>query len=155
MQERLINELKERNWYFYQTNCAEDKHVAEDAGIIAKRMAALDAMPGMRVGDFLRLKDGTLARVAYHWGHCVQPSCSRHSGSFYLADGYVSYSGGLDASISITEFRLTGETDCGLVWIFHRNFIGAGRGVDAVVPFRVYEQIERLTSFEEDEAKDS
>lgn len=142
MQEHLIKELKERNWYFYRTNCAKDEHVAEDAGIIAKRMATLDAMLGMRVGDFLRLKNGTLARVANHWGHCVQPSCGRHSGSFYLADGHVSFSGALEASIPVTEFRPTGETDRGLVWIFHRDVMGADRGVDAMAPFRVYEQVD-------------
>jgi hypothetical protein len=141
----LINDLKTRNSHYYQTNCAKDGDIAKDAAIIAKRMAALDAIPGMREGDFLRLKNGELARVAHNWGDSVQPTTGQgqNTESFYLGAGYIEYSGALEPSIPITEFRATGEIICGPIWIFHLDVMGSGRRVRAMAPFRVYEQVER------------
>lgn len=60
--EHLIQELKTRNSYFYQSNYVKDDHIAKDAAIIAERMATLDSISDIRVGDFLRLKNGGPAR---------------------------------------------------------------------------------------------
>lgn len=142
MFELTIDELKQQNQYFYASNYASDNAIREDAEILAKRVKAFDEKPDMRCGDFLKLKDGTLRRIAHHWGDGVQPSSGNgDNGSFYLGRGYCSYSGGLDSLIPIEQFKPTGETMMGRVWIFHRDFWGAGRGVYAKTPFRVFEEI--------------
>jgi hypothetical protein len=141
----LLDDIRTRNSHYYQANFIKDSYIARDAAIVAKRMAKLDAISEMRVGDFLRLKNGELARVAADWGHYVQPTYGRgpFTESFYLGNGYIEYSGSFNPSIPVTEFRPTGETVCGLIWIFHLDILGAGRRVRAMVPFRVYEQVGR------------
>jgi len=153
--EKLIEDLKTRNSHYYKRNRVKDNDIAKDAAIIAGRIAALDSIPGIRVGDFLRLKNGQptqrghdrvingdLARVAHDWGDSVQPSAERGpcARSFYLDDGEVSHSGGLESAIPITDFTRTGESVYGLIWIFHLDVMGGGRAVRAMIPFRVYEQ---------------
>jgi hypothetical protein len=137
-----LDALKRDNEYFYACNYTRDAAITKDAETFAKRLATLDAEPGMRCGDFLKLKDGTLRRIAYHWGNGVQPSSGTgDNGSFYLGNGYCSYSGGLDPSIPVEKFKVTSEVILGRVWIFHEDSAGAGRGIYARLPFRVYEEI--------------
>lgn len=125
-----------------------------DQEIVVERMTELDARTGIRVGDFLRYRDGTLARVAYVWDDSVQPASvavGRHpahwslnryapgvGGSYYLGDGYVSYSGSLHRGVSRDLLELTDATELGAVWIFHHGWSGAHRGVDTKVAFRVW-----------------
>lgn len=118
-----------------------------DAEILARRVLAFDAVPGPRVGDFLRVPEGLL-RFTHDWGDSIQttvrPShpCNGDA-SFYLSDeGYVSFSGSLDPSISKELLRDTGETQEGSFWFFHHNFAGAARGVYFRIACRVFEKVE-------------
>lgn len=116
---------------------------AVDAQILAIRERAFNEMPGPRVGDFLRVPEGVL-RFTHDWGDAIQTTVRpshpcNGDGSFYLAEGNVSFSGSLDSSISKELLRDTGETLEGSFWFFHHDFWGAGNGVYFRIPCRVFE----------------
>lgn len=108
-----------------------------DAAMVAERMATLDAIEGIRVGDWVRFADGTMRRVSHHWGeeYGVQTS---DGGSFYLGDGYVSFSGSLHPTVPLDSLTPTDEMADGWVWVFHHDMHRAHNGVDVLVPFRVF-----------------
>lgn len=110
-----------------------------DAAILAERQRARDAIAGPRVGDYVRMPDGTLRRFTYAWGDGLQTTCAGFGCSFYLcASGHASYSGGLDPTIAREHIVATDETRPGAFWFFHHDLAGAGRGVDVTAPCRVY-----------------
>lgn len=109
-----------------------------------------EKISGARVGDFIRMKDGSLQRFTYDWGDGLQTTgCDikdhPYYGSFYFGGTYVSYSGALDPTIPNAQIqRIENEELQGWFWFFHHNFSGAGRGVDFKLPCRVFEQIEGI-----------
>lgn len=113
-----------------------------DDAILAERVAALDAVEGPRVGDFVRFNEGTVRRISYIWrdehetAFNVQTS---DGGSFYLGNGYVSMSGSLYSGVKLDTLTLTDETRTGSVWFFHHDMAGQDRGVGARMTFRVFE----------------
>ena len=60
-------------------------------------------------------------------------------GSFYLGNGYMSYSGGLDPAIDKNLLIETAELREGSCWFFHHNESMAHNGVQAIIQCRVYE----------------
>ena len=111
-------------------------HVDErDVDIMRARMALLDGMEAIRCGDYVRFPDGHYERVSHVWEDGVQTS---NGGSWYLGNGYCSFSGGLNAVVSNDTLTLTDEIKPGMVWFFHHDYAGAGNGVDVIVPLRVY-----------------
>lgn len=124
------------------TTTVNDQLDARDAAILAERVAALDAVPGVRVGDYVRFPDlPVLRRVSYVWRDehgAVLSVQTTTGGSFYLGRGYVSMSGGMSPGVPEDAFTLTDETRGGSVWFFHHDWHTAHNGVDAVVDFRVF-----------------
>lgn len=125
---------------------------ARDAEILAARIAKLDAIEGPRCGDYLRMPDGEMARVAHvypvDWDemHGVQPNYTASNwrerygeGSYYLGSGYVSMSGSLGDWIAATRLTLTDETREGSCWFFHHDHARAHNGVTVTIPFRIYD----------------
>ena len=127
---------------------------ARDIEIVKKRVKAYDALEGPRVGDYIRpgspsgvgiiMPGIPYKRITHIWrdlGPGIPDSIqtSLLEGSFYLGDGYVSYSGGLDPGIPANLLKLTKEKKQGGVWFFHHNQQRGHNGVDFVIPFRVYE----------------
>ena len=120
-----------------------------DAAILAQRMRTLDAELGPRCGDYVRFGDGTERRILHLWifdepddpdiEDQAQTSDGRFGSSFYLGDGYVSFSGGLYPGTPLAGLRLTDETRLGSCWFFHHDYRTAHNGVDVKIPFRVYE----------------
>jgi hypothetical protein len=116
-----------------------------DAEILAKREQLFNEREGPRVGDFLRTPQGFL-RFTHDWGDSIQTTvrpghpCSGDA-SFYLSDGYASFSGSLDPSIDKATLRDTGETEKGSFWFFHHDHAGADRGVSFKIACRVFEQV--------------
>ena len=112
--------------------------------ILETRMKQYNAIPGARVGDWIREPDGRMTRATHDWNddgetcETIQHGGNENS-SYYLGDGYLSYSGGLDSGIKKCWLRETAEKKDGCVWIFDHGFAGAGRGVGFVVEFRVFE----------------
>lgn len=90
------------------------------------------------VGDFVRLKDGRLKRIAHIWGDGDIQLCD--GGSFYLnASGSCSMSGSLDSSLQL-QLELVG-VHRGLCWRFADGIAGAGRGVDFVIDFNLFTEV--------------
>lgn len=120
-----------------------------DREIIAERETALNKVDGPRIGDWVRFNDGVMHRVCHVHNWTEQdrreyPSLvagvqTTVGGSFHLANGSVSYSGGLDPTLPFEKLTPTGETRDGRVWIFHHDSWRADNGVDFTIPFRVYE----------------
>lgn len=123
--------------------CAERFLDDRDQAIVDERMAAVDAITGPRVGDFVVFADGTERRISYSWpagDHfpaSVQTS-DLGAGRFYLGRGYLSFSGGLHSGVSVETLTDTGETRKGEAWIFHHDSRRAHNGVDFKATFRVY-----------------
>jgi hypothetical protein len=114
-----------------------------DAAIVAERQHRRDMRPGPRVGDFIRMPDGTLRRFTYAYQDRIQTTDPKSRGSFYLCrTGGMTYSGSLDPSILLTKIVDTGKTRPGSCWIFHHDHPGAGRGVETTVNCRVFRHVD-------------
>ena len=88
-----------------------------DAQIVAARAETYDTLHGPRVGDFVTFADGVTRRISHVWpAGWNEDGVARlqtsdlpggdkpmYSGSYYLGDGYISYSGGLHASLRRTR----------------------------------------------------
>jgi hypothetical protein len=117
-----------------------------DREILKEREQLFNDVQGPRVGDFLRVPNGML-RLTHDWGDSIQTTVSaKHpchgDASFYLSDGYASFSGSLDPAIPKDSLRDTGETAEGSFWFFHHDFAGADRGVHFRIPCRIFERTE-------------
>ena len=109
----------------------------EDAEILAARAKAFAAMPGPRVGDFVRFQDDVTRRISHLWPEgSVQTS---DYGTYYLAEsGHLSMSGSLHPAVPLDSLVATGEAMPGDVWFFHHDYPVRDGGVDATLLFRVY-----------------
>ena len=106
-----------------------------DSAIFSERFHAYQDIHGPRVGDFVRFADGHLERISHIWPDGVQTS---EGGSFYLGDGYISFSGGLNPLIPSSELEYHADHKRGSVWFFHHDYWQAHNGVNASMDFRVY-----------------
>lgn len=114
--------------------------------ILSDRMTEYNKIPGARVGDWIRETSGRMTRATHDWNDAGEDTeIIQHGGSefgqFYLGDGYISYSGGLDTGIKKNQIRDTGEVKKGKVWFFRNDYATAGNGIDYMVDFRVFEVI--------------
>jgi len=107
-----------------------------DLEIFSQRFHRLQDKHGPRVGDFVRFADGHEERISHIWPDGVQTS---EGGSFYLGDGYCSFSGGLNTAIPTDELEYRAEHKRGSVWFFHHDHFTAHNGVTTDLDFRVYE----------------
>ena len=113
-----------------------------DSVLLRDRSIVLRRREGVRVGDFIRMKDGSERRITYHWGDSVQTTDHGKSGSFYLGDGYIAFSGGMDSAIPLDRLRLIHHISrLERVWFFHHDQWRAHNGVDGWLDFPVYEQV--------------
>jgi hypothetical protein len=106
--------------------------------ILAERVNLYDQIEGPRVGDYLLYPDGSYRRFSHDWGEDIQVTCGKYGGSFYLGNGYVSYSGALDPAIPKDELVETGQYKKGRFWFFDRDYARAGGGIETEVLVRVY-----------------
>lgn len=116
---------------------------AKDWTIVANREGALDETDEPRIGDYIEFADGITRRVSHvyseaEWQHDAGVQTT-DGGSFYLGDGYVSYSGSLYPAVRMTTLtRDFSRGRLGSVWIFHHDHHTAHNGVDTEIKFRVY-----------------
>jgi len=116
---------------------------AIDETIRLAQLALWDEEQGPRVGDYVKLNDGTVRRFTHDWGDSLQTTtepAGKFGSSFFFGRGYMRFSGGLDRAIPSGEFELTGEILDGSCWIFHHDEKRAHNGVQCRVPCRVYRQ---------------
>lgn len=107
-----------------------------DTAILNTRQAAFLACQEPKQGDFIRFADGTIKRIAHVWpdeqnrAEWIQPTDGKgDAGSFYLGEGYMSYSGSLNQGIDANRFTRANETMQGRCWFFHHDFARANGGV--------------------------
>lgn len=113
---------------------------ARDGNILSERRAARNAIFGPRLGDFVRMPDGSTRRFCHDWGDGIQITPAGKNGSFYLAPGGgVSYSGGLEPSIDKTTLSPASNTIDGAFWFFHHDHARAHNGSHFKIPCRVYQ----------------
>lgn len=110
--------------------------------ILLTRYTALNKQQGARVGDFLKLtppdpRCPNYTRFTHDWGDTIQTG-GTVGGSYYLANGFLSYSGGLDPGIATADLILTDEVKDGHVWFFDEDISGAGRGLTFDAQMRVF-----------------
>lgn len=107
--------------------------------IRAMRQASLTRNK-INVGDFVTFACGTTRRVSYVIDYQdddihVQTS---DSGSFYLGDGYVSFSGSLKRSVPFSTLTNTGDKHDGAVWFFDHDHHRAHGGIDTMIKFSIW-----------------
>src|SRR5881398_2456575 len=106
-----------------------------NAEILATRESTYNNIEGPRVGDFVVMADGHLERFSHNWGDSIQ-TC--YGGSFYLGEGFVSFSGALNPSIRKDELLNSGQTKTGNFWFFSNNYARAHNGIDVQIECRVF-----------------
>lgn len=115
----------------------------ENMPLFKKRERAYNRIKGIRVGDWVKEKDG-YTRVTYIWRdddktYQIQTGGSKF-GQFYLGDGYISYSGGLDTGFNPNKVKyeqLKGRR-IGSVWFFKNDYHTADNAVVYTMKFRVF-----------------
>lgn len=115
-----------------------------DAQILQARIAEWQRVEGPRVGDFVKLRDGSLRRFTHDWGADIQTTCGDShpcaaDQRYYFGGSFMEFSGSLDSAIPKHALHDTGETREGSAWFFHHDHRQAHNGVSVVVPCRVYE----------------
>jgi hypothetical protein len=117
--------------------------------IRAWREASLALNTRPQSGDWVIFADGVERRISHVWdwpadsdGTALYSIQTSDDGSWYLGDGYASFSGGLHPGIPGDTFSDTGETRPGSVWFFHHDIHQAHNGVDTTVEFRVWSTTE-------------
>jgi hypothetical protein len=123
-----------------------------DQEILDKRLEKWNQIDGPRVGDFIRMLDGSVRRFAHKWDDSIQPTSSEgNSESFYLPGGGASYSGGLDPAIPLENIKPArvfvkgiheDETKYGRFWFFHHGYPRANNAVYFQVSCRVFVELE-------------
>jgi hypothetical protein len=117
-----------------------------DAGIVSERQRIRLSRRDIQTGDFIRNKEGKLARVTYIWDDSAQTtkfSDTGEGGSFYFGlNGFMDYSGGLEPGLPKSHLRLAEGMQKGRAWIFHHNSSGAGRGVACDVYCRIWDVLD-------------
>lgn len=111
----------------------------QDAKILSDRLEMYNALEGPRVGDWVIWSENEGARqyrrFSHDWGETIQTS---FGGRWYLGEGYMSFSGGLEPPAPKTDFVDTLETKSAICWFFHHDKWRAGNGVEVFVEFRVF-----------------
>lgn len=117
----------------------------KDQIILKQRQVLLDksAQAGPMQGDFIRFADGEYRRIAHVWTgdgqpEHIQPNLASQGGSYYLGEGYVSYSGGLASAIPWCHFSRSSERMRGVIWFFHHDYATAHNGVYDYADFQVW-----------------
>ncbi len=130
-----------RNSYARELKIAQK----ENRHIVVLNMRAMNRREGIRTGDYIRAKNGSMHRVAYIWrdenDKPILWQTASGAGSYALGKGYISYSGGLNKGfLEGTKFRKLNYLRNGNVWIFKDNFAMADNSVAySNVKFRVFE----------------
>lgn len=118
---------------------------AEDQIILDARLKQWNEIDKPRVGDFIKMRDGTLRRFTHDWGDGLQTTVRtaplNGDQSFYFGGSHASFSGSLDPIIPNERIKPTGETKAAPFWFFHHDRWEAHNGIGFNIPCRIYEQI--------------
>jgi hypothetical protein len=109
----------------------------KNSDLLRRKAKVFNKIKSVRVGDYLEYSPGAFTRFTHKWDDSIQTGGSSGS-SYFLGDGYLSYSGSLDDGVKITDVILTKKKKKGSVWFFSEDLSGGGRGVHYIMNFRVY-----------------
>lgn len=116
-----------------------------DSEILKARSVAFLARREVKAGDYIRFADGTLRRVSHVWTgendqpESIQTDCPEFGSSFYLGDGWMSFSGGLHPGVPASTLTRTQELISGKCWFFHNDFAYRDNGVYISIPCPVWD----------------
>jgi len=129
-----------------------------DRELLAARLERYDARLGPRVGDFVRMLDGTVRRFTCWWPEGLQTTYVWRTGQdagqpasanfHFNAFGRMTFSGSLDDTVPRYLLRRRFETMKGRSWFFHHDEMKAHSAVYCDVTHRVYEQVRKVESHE-------
>ena len=119
---------------------------SRDQEILAVAFSSREKIEGPRIGDFVHFPSGELERFSHDWDDGMQTS---PGGSFVLgSSGRASLScGGLNPVTPLNELIPTLALLPGSFWFFHHGVAGAGRGVNFIVPCRVFSTTAAYSGF--------
>ena len=113
--------------------------------IFERRQKSYNEIKDLRVGDYIKEKNGKLTRVTYIHKFSDTPKkeyevqTGGNSGSYYFGEkGGIDYSSGLDSGYKYGELEATNKTKEGDVWFFDQDVAGAGRGIDKTMKFKIW-----------------
>jgi hypothetical protein len=114
----------------------------KNAQILKDRTDRFNSHQGPRVGDFIKMLDGSLQRFAHKWDDGLQTSDGRFGWSFHMfSDGFANFSGGLNPTVQFENIKQTDEVIDGAFWFFSNNEVRAHNGINVKIPCRVFEQV--------------
>ena len=111
--------------------------------MLARRSRQREDADRPSVGDFVLFPDPSVPkgvreeRIAHDWGEDIGVQTAP-GGSFYLGDGYASFSGVLNPTVPTAALTPTGEVRDGRFWFFSGDYARADNGIDVESPCRVY-----------------
>jgi hypothetical protein len=123
-----------------------------NAEILDRRTRLLHEIPDPVVGDWV-IFDDCERRISHVWLYdedakllpvsewgiqTSQPGSELFGGTYYLGEGYVSYSGGLYTSISGSLLELTPQMKRAWIWFFNRDHHKAHNAVRFEILFKVW-----------------
>jgi hypothetical protein len=103
--------------------------------ILNERLKLFNKREGLRLGDFLKLSNGTYLRFCNVLDDTLQTT---KAGSFYFGDGYVEFSGGICPPIDKKLLKQIDEKREGEVWFFDQGIVGPHRAVYFNIELRVF-----------------
>ena len=125
----------------------EQKDHEINLGILERREEKLLANPAPQVGDWVIFNDCE-RRISYIWKYEENGEIdaienwgiqtSQPWTSYYLGEGYISFSGSLYQSIDAVHLIATDELRPADIWFFNRGWSGAHCGRDFKCNFKVW-----------------
>lgn len=116
---------------------------ARDQTILTHRVALYTVHTTPQVGHYVDFADGVTRRISYVWDGGREPGVqTSDGGSFYLGEGYCSFSGGLYPAVPMTTLTRSEATREGWAWFFHHDYHTAHNGVHARIPCVVWRTTE-------------
>jgi hypothetical protein len=112
---------------------------ARDEELRAQGLSIWATVITPRIGDFVQLPSGTIARISLLTKSQFQVSDPRFGSSYHWLWWYCSYSGGHRPVLyERAHLSDTGRVQDGDAWVFHHDQAGAHRGVGCTIPCRIY-----------------
>lgn len=120
-----------------------------DRVILEKRQRAFTetAVHGPQAGEVVIFADGVKRRISHVWPgytddegriHQTQVQTS-DGGSFYVGEGYCSFSGSLYTPVPADTLTDTGEVETIPAWFFHHDWHTAHNGITVPLDVRVWQ----------------
>lgn len=134
---RVVDDERVNKWRQGQL----EKALTKDVALLREYHQMYLERQNMQIGDWVLTKAGVYMQVTVtRYGNEFQAVDSNGSHYCYLGK-YTDYSGVCGNAYKKENFVLTDELKDGHCWFFHEGYAGGGRGVEAIMPFKVWKEI--------------